>query len=25
VLALTKDVMPAPVRNSSGIFVFALP
>ena len=25
VLALTKDVMPAPVRNSSGIYVFALP
>jgi alcohol dehydrogenase (cytochrome c) len=25
VLALTKTVMPAPVRNASGIYVFALP
>lgn len=25
VLALTKDVMPPPVENSSGIYVFALP
>jgi glucose dehydrogenase len=25
VLALTKNVMPPPVRNASGIYVFALP